>query len=91
MNLRAGTLKIVHVNRNSIQHNAKHGDTLPVWRVQVGNETIYCDGFTIDGRMQSVYRPDEPLKCGAKLWLETTDALRLLNVRERTDSEVCKI
>ncbi len=63
--------KIIHINRNVIQHNAKHGTKAPVCRVQIGNITTYGMEVEIHGPSIMVYRPDEPLKCGAKLWIET--------------------
>lgn len=88
--LAEGTLKVVHVNRNSIQHNAKHSDTLPIWRVEHGKETIYCDEVLFHGESVTVYRPNKPRKCGAKVWIETGNALSLFGVRERTDN-TCEI
>lgn len=63
--------KIIHINKNIIQQNAKNGTTKPVCRVQIGKEVKYCMEVHIDGPSKLVYSPHKPLKCGAKLWIET--------------------
>ncbi len=63
--------KIIHVNVNVIRHNKKHGNNLPVCRVQEGPKTTYCKEVLINGPSKLVYRPEKPLPCGAKLWIET--------------------
>lgn len=70
--------KIIHINRNVIQHNAKYGKTLPVCRVQTGNRVRYCMEVKIHGDSEMVYRPESPLKCGAKLWIETDAEITLV-------------
>ena len=64
-------LKIIHINRNIIQSNSKHGTKTPVVRIQEGNKQRYCMEVNIKGPSRLVYRPDQPLSCGAKLWIET--------------------
>jgi hypothetical protein len=63
--------KLIHINRNIIQYNAKHGTNLPVCRIQDGSMTRYGMAVDILGPSRMVYDPENPLKCGAKLWIET--------------------
>lgn len=63
--------KIIHINRNIIQRNSKNGTTEPVCRVQEGKKVTYGMTVEILGPSKMVYRPDDPLPCGAKLWIET--------------------
>jgi len=63
--------KFLHINRNIIQHNAKHGKNLPVCRVQEGHTSRYGQTVDIHGPSTMIYDPDHPLSCGAKLWIET--------------------
>lgn len=72
-------MKIIHVNQFVIRHNKKYGNTLPACRVQEGKETRYCHEVKIKGPSQMVYRPDKPLACGAKLWIETDADVELVN------------
>lgn len=64
-------MKILHINRNIIQANAKHGRSDPVVRVEDGRKVTYCMEAIINGPSRMVYSPDKPRKCGAKLWIET--------------------
>lgn len=64
-------LKKIHVNKNVIMHNSKYGSNLPPCRVQQGIKSRYCREVNINGPSTMVYRPDDPLSCGAKLWIET--------------------
>lgn len=70
--------KIIHINRNIIQQNAKRGEQKPVCRVQQGNSVRYCMEVLINGPSRMVYRPDRPLSCGAKLWIETESDVELI-------------
>lgn len=64
-------MKIIHVNQNVIRYNKKHKTKLPAVRVQDGSETTYCQEVFIHGPSRVVYRPNEPLPCGAQVWIET--------------------
>ena len=72
-------MKIIHINRNVIQSNAKNGTTNPVCRVQEGSKVRYCMEVMIDGPSRMVYRPDKPRPCGAKLWIETDADVTLVD------------
>ena len=71
-------MKIIHINKNIIQQNAKHGTKIPVCRVQEGRKTTYAMEVIIKGQSRLVYRPDKPLSCGAKLWIETDSDIELI-------------
>lgn len=62
---------IIHINRNIIQRNAKHGKSDPICRVERNGIVQYCMEIEIKGPSRMVYRPDRPRPCGAKLWIET--------------------
>ncbi len=64
--------KIIHINRNIIQYNAKHNTALPVCRVLENMKVKYGAEVDIHGPSKMVYRPEKPQPCGAKLWIETT-------------------
>lgn len=71
--------KIIHINKNIIQQNAKNGTKNPVCRVQEGKTVRYCMEVHINGPSKMVYSPDKPLKCGAKLWIETEADVELID------------
>lgn len=91
--------KIIHVNVNNIRHNAKHGDSLPIARVQYadslhgvayyGDEVVIRHKGEIVARL--VYSPAKPLPCGAKVWIETSAEVEIANVRKHDEQFACAI
>jgi hypothetical protein len=64
-------LKRIHVNQHVIRRNVKLGLNDPPISVKTYRENVRADAVAIDGPSRLVYRPDQPLPCGARLWLET--------------------
>ena len=64
-------LKRIHVNQHNIKANAKHGSNLPVLTVKTYKENVKCNHVIINGPSSVVYSPENPLSCGAKVWIET--------------------
>ena len=70
----------IHVNQLNIRANNKGAD-LPVITVKdykrnrKVNQAVIMDGDREVARV--VYRPDKPLSCGAKLWIETSLEVRV--------------
>jgi len=62
---------IIHINKNLKQSDDKRKSKRPVCRVEVEGKTWYGSEVDILGPSKMIYRPDEPRKCGAKLWIET--------------------
>ena len=71
-------MKIIHINRNILQQNAKHNRQEPVCRVEENGKVIYCMEVVINGPSRMVYSPEKPRKCGAKLWIETDADVELI-------------
>lgn len=78
-------IQILHVNQLVIRSNLKNSEKRPPIIIRQATRSNACkaqycheaeltlaDG-TIVGRL--VYRPDTPLDCGARLWLEVYDQL----------------
>jgi hypothetical protein len=74
-------MKIIHINRNIIQANAKHQRADPVCRVEEDGRVQYCMEVEIEGPSRMIYRPDKPRPCGAKLWIETDAPVTLIGVK----------
>jgi hypothetical protein len=74
-------LKIIHINRNIIQQNAKHSNSEPVVRVEENGRVRYCMEVEIKGPSRMIYRPDKPRPCGAKLWIETDADVEMIGVK----------
>lgn len=67
----------VHVNQQIIRRNLKTGERNPVLTVKRGRRNDYAHAVTILGPSRVVYRPEKPLSCGARVWLETDAEVRI--------------
>jgi len=68
---------IIHVNQHHIKHNRKYPDKAkPVLTVKVGKDNFYCNEVEFGDGSRVVYRPDNPLPCGAHVWIEVADDIR---------------
>ena len=61
----------IHINQHIIKRNAKTGEREPVITCKTYKENRYGHEVHIKGDCNIVYRPDKPLSCGAKVWIET--------------------
>lgn len=62
---------VVHVNQHIIKDNQKTGARNPVLTVKTYKDNHYAHSVTINGPCRVVYQPDDPLNCGARVWIET--------------------
>jgi len=74
---------IIHVNQHNIRRNATKGTTDPVLTVKTYKSNTYADTAEIldaEGNVVArvVYQPDDPLSCGARVWIETQLEVRTL-------------
>lgn len=74
MRIKAGTIKRLHVNQFVIRANGKTGERNPPLTCKTGGENLKASQIDIldrDGEVIAsvVYRPDDPLSCGAKVWI----------------------
>jgi hypothetical protein len=77
------TKKVIHVNMHKIRSNNKTGNREPVLTVKGHKQkkngqfnkphqaNDYCHEAVIDGPCKVIYSPDNPLSCGARVWIET--------------------
>lgn len=71
MVIKKGTIKRIHVNQATLRANRKTGRKDPVFTVQLSNGPIKARKVEIDGPSDLVDRTEKPLKCGARIWIET--------------------
>ena len=69
---------IIHVNQHVIKANAKNGTSDPVLTVKTYKSNTYAHEVVIKGDSKVVYSPDNPLSCGAKVWIETTSQVEVV-------------
>lgn len=75
-------IKRIHVNQHVIRNNAKNGLNDPPITVKTYNKNQYAHTVVIfdaagNEAARIVYRPDSPLSCGARLWIETENEVGL--------------
>lgn len=66
--------KFISINKNTILSNKKHNRNEPPIGVRYGSKSKkanYLHNLIIDGPCEIKYSPDNPLPCGAKVWIET--------------------
>ena len=70
-------MKRIHVNMHKVRANKKHGTNEPVLTIKEGKSNTYCHEVDILGPSKLVYRPDKPLSCGARVWIETDAVIKI--------------
>ncbi len=61
---------IVHVNKPQIDSNRKNKANQPVITIRQGSRKTCCHMAKIQGECRIVYQPNNPLPCGAVVWIE---------------------
>ncbi len=69
---------IIHVNQHIIRANNKSEDNKPPLTIKTYKENRKGFEAEISGSSRVIYRPDEPLACGAKVWIETESEVLVL-------------
>jgi hypothetical protein len=72
-------LRRIHVNQHNIRFNKKHGTCKPVITIKSSKDNTYCNEVEIEGSSKVIYKPDKPLSCGARVWIETRSNVKILN------------
>jgi len=67
---------IIHVNQHKIKRNAKTGEREPVLTCKTYKSNDYAHEVMINGPCRIIYRPSHPLKCGARVWIETESEVK---------------
>ena len=75
--------KVIHVNQHVIKKNTKTGERKPVLTCKTYKSNDYCHEAIIkdaEGNevARVIYRPDKPLSCGARVWIETQNDIECL-------------
>ncbi len=69
---------IIHVNQHVIKANRKNGVEDPVLTVKTYKENIYAYEVEIKGDSKVCYSSDKPLSCGAHVWIETYNEVKVV-------------
>lgn len=69
---------IIHVNQHVIKSNRKNNGDKPVLTVKTYKENKYAHEVQIEGPSKIVYSPEKPLSCGAHVWIETLENVKII-------------
>jgi hypothetical protein len=74
---------IIHVNAHNIKANLKGSDK-PVITCKTYKSNNYANNVNIldeNGKIVATikYSPNNPLSCGAKVWIETKNEIQIIN------------
>ncbi|NES86815.1 MAG: DNA-binding protein [Moorea sp. SIO2B7] len=72
------TKAVIHVNQRVIRNNLKTGERNAVITVKRGSQNIYAHTVEVNGRCRVMYRPDNSLDCGARVWIETISDFKVI-------------
>jgi hypothetical protein len=72
--VRNGLVKRIHVNRHVLARNAKTGEREAPLTIQTSKGPIRAQRVKICGGSEMVYGA-KPLACGARVWIETRNAV----------------
>lgn len=67
--------KVIHVNRQNLAKNLKHGTDFPAITVKTYKSNTYGNDVVINGPSRLIYAEKcgrKPLSCGARVFIETT-------------------
>lgn len=75
---------IIHVNQHNIKSNARNEEKKPVLSCKTYKSNTYANEVEIKDKAGNViakivYSPDKPLKCGAKVWIETENKVEVIS------------
>lgn len=73
-------IKRIHVNQFVIRSNQRNGTREAPLRVKTSAVNLPAHEVVIEGPCRVVYRPDRPLSCGARVWIETTSDVTVVDV-----------
>jgi len=76
--------KKIHINQHIIKANKKDGGNRPVITVKTYKSNDYAHEVEIQGPSKLIYRPNNPLSCGARVFISTECSVKVINDGEET-------
>ena len=76
------SIKRIHVNQHKIKSNKKYNLNDPVLTVKTSKSNTYGHKVVIHGPSKIVYRPNKPLSCGARVWIETESKVEVIDEKK---------
>lgn len=72
-----GCIKRIHVNQHIIRSNRTHNLDDPPISVKHKNITYPATSVVVSGECRVIYEPNNPLSCGARVWIETNSPIEI--------------
>ena len=69
----------IHVNQAIIKSNRKNNEDKAVLTVKTYKSNTYAKEVEIQGNSKVIYSPNNPLSCGAEVWIETESEVNIMN------------
>jgi hypothetical protein len=69
---------IIHVNQHVIKRNRVWGENEPPLTIKSYKGNVKAHEVKITGEVVVVHRPDDPLSCGARVWIETHEPVEII-------------
>ena len=68
----------IHVNQAIIKSNRKNNEDKAVLTVKTYKSNTYAKEVEIQGNSKVIYSPNNPLSCGAEVWVETESEVNIV-------------
>ena len=68
----------IHVNQAIIKSNRKNNENKAVLTVKTYKSNTYAKEVEIQGNSKVIYSPNNPLSCGAEVWIETESKVKII-------------
>ena len=68
----------IHVNQAIIKSNRKNNEDKAVLTVKTYKSNTYAKEVEIQGHSKVIYSPNNPLSCGAEVWIETENEVNII-------------
>ena len=81
----------IHVNQHKIKANRKNKTNEPVLTVKTYKSNKYAHQVVIHGPSRLVYQPDNPLPCGAHVWIETEAEVEVIGEPVAVEVAGCSV
>lgn len=69
--IRNGIIKRIHVSQVNLRANRRDGGSRPLFTIQTTTGPVYATSVDVKGPSKLVDGSNKPLKCGARIWIET--------------------
>lgn len=74
---------VIHVNQHALKANLRSGRDDPAIIVRDYKGRTLCYAVEVLGPSKVIHTPNEPLACGARVWIETNSEVVMTTARPK--------